>query len=83
MARKKTFGQQLKSHKGGLVRVRPGPGAAGRVFGGKIGLLMNSNSNIGSDILGAVRIELLIDGSVKKFILYPCDLEFIGADDAS
>jgi hypothetical protein len=83
MAREQTFGRRLRYHRGGLVRVRLTYDAARRGLadlGGKIGLLMNANPG---DILGGVCIELLIDGSFRSLLLYPGDLEFLGADDAS
>jgi hypothetical protein len=83
MAREQTFGRRLRYHRGGLVRVRLTYDAARRGLadiGGKIGLLMGVKSG---DILGGVFIELLIDGRVRSLLLYPGDLEFLGADDAS
>ena len=46
---------------------------------GKIGILMSAPS---ARSRWPTQIELLIDGSVEKLLLYPGDLEFIGADDA-
>jgi hypothetical protein len=85
MTREQTFEQQLKSHQGGLIRVRVGAWREGwattREFDGKIGLLMRTLPGFaGSDY--AQFIELLIDESIKNIFLYPDEVEFLGADDA-
>jgi hypothetical protein len=74
-----TFEQRLKSHTGGLVRVFD-EAKVDRSLRGKIGLLMSARHLY---TRGPVRVELLIDGSVKKLLLYPSELEFLGADDVS
>jgi hypothetical protein len=71
-----TFEQQLQSHVGGLVRVRSDGGYANSL-NGKIGLLMS----VATARVRSAQIEVLIDGSVKKLILYPEEIEIIGADD--
>jgi hypothetical protein len=79
---KTSFGEQLQSHIGGLVRVRlTSMGAWTQIirnFNGKIGLLVRV------DDLGPSRwrVDLLIDGSIEEIVFYTGDLEFIGADDA-
>ena len=79
--------EQLKSHVGGLVRVRVGAWrdsrATAREFDGKIGLLMSAFPAFGAGIrVDAQWVEMLIDGSIKNIFLYPDELEFLGADDA-
>jgi hypothetical protein len=79
---KPSFGEQLQSHIGGLVRVRlTSMGAWTQVirdFNGKIGLLVRV------DDLGPTRwrVDLLIDGSIEAFVIYTGNLELLGADDA-
>jgi len=81
------FIERLLSHRGGLVRVRPGAWrdsrATTREFDGKIGLLMGTFPAFGAGIsVDAQWVELLIDESIKNIFLYPDELEFLGADDA-
>jgi hypothetical protein len=79
-----SFHEKLNSHVGGLVRVRCDDGYANSL-NGKIGLLMSASEGRRSAIrdCGApMQIEVLIDGSVRILLLYPQELEFIGADDA-
>ena len=52
-----------------------------REFNGKIGLLMGVTTACGRAAPGGQWVKLLIDGSIKKLLLYPGDLKFIGADD--
>jgi hypothetical protein len=79
MASEQTFEQKLQSHMGGLVRVCYGAWADHARLIGKIGLLMSvATTRTGR----SAQAELLIDGSVKKLILYPDEIELIGADDA-
>jgi len=73
-----TFEQQLQSHVGGLVRVCYDDGGASSL-NGKIGLLMGG---VPDGARWAAQIEVLIDGSVKILVVYPNELELIGADDA-
>jgi len=75
--------EQLKSHVGGLVRVRYDDGGASGL-NGKIGLLMGvfDPRRVRAGDLRAAQIELLIDGSVKILVVYTNELELIGADDA-
>ena len=82
MASEQTFEQQLQSHMGGLVRVRCDDGYANSL-NSKIGLLMSaSEAERGDPTLAApMQIELLIDGSVSILLLYPHELELIGAVD--
>ena len=76
-----TFEQQLKSHVGGLVRVADvASGRTASVFNGKIGLLLGAE--LRGFTLMSMMVELLIDGSAKKLLLYPGELELLGADDA-
>jgi hypothetical protein len=82
-----SFHEQLKSHQGGLIRVRVSAWREGwattREFDGKIGLLMSTFPAFGGGIsVDAQWIELLIDGSIKNIFLYPDEVEFLGADDA-
>ena len=74
-----TFGQQLQPHVGGLVRVRYGAWAASSGLNGKIGLLI---SVADASRRRSAQIEVLIDGSVRFLLLYPHELELLGADDA-
>jgi len=79
MASEQTFEQQLQHHAGGLVRVCYGAWADHARLIGKIGLLMSvATTRTGR----GAQVEVLIDGSVKKLILYPDELELLGADDA-
>jgi len=75
-----TFEQQLQSHVGGLVRVCYGAWAASTGLNGKIGLLMSVPGAHCDDPL-ALLLEVLIDGSVRSLIVYPHEIELIGADD--
>ena len=74
-----TFEQRLKSHTGGLVRVVD-EAKVDPALRGNIGLLVSARLLYSR---GPVRVELLIDGSVKKLLLYPDELEFLGAEDVS
>jgi hypothetical protein len=74
-----TFERLLKSHTGGLVRVVD-EAQLDPALRGKIGLALSARAMFSR---GPVRVELLIDGSVKKLLLYPGELEFLGADDVS
>ena len=76
-----TFGQQLQSHVGGLVRVCYGAWAASSGLNGKIGLLMSVGAGPPAGPPTA-QIEVLIDGSVRILVVYTNELELIGADDA-
>ena len=78
-----SFHEKLNSHVGGLVRVRFGAWAASSGLNGKIGLLMSaSEGRAGAADRGApMQIEVLIDGSVRILLLYPDEIELIGADD--
>jgi hypothetical protein len=82
MARERTLVQKLQSHRGSLVQVRADPSGDAIDLNGKIGLLMDMCTTAYRP-LGDVRIELLIDGRVRRIYVYPHELEFIGADDAS
>jgi hypothetical protein len=73
-----TFEQRLKSHVGGLVRVVD-EAKVDPALRGKIGLALSAR---GMYSRGPVRVELLIDGSVRSLLLYPSELEFLGAEDA-
>jgi len=82
-----SFIERLLSHRGGLVRVRPGAWRDSRTttreFDGKIGLLMGTFPAFGGGIsVDAQWVEMLIDESIKNIFLYPDELEFLGADDA-
>ncbi len=74
--------EQLKSHMGGLVRVRCDDGYANSL-NGKIGLLMSASEAERDDhyVGEPMQIEVLIDGSVRILLLYPHELELLGADD--
>jgi hypothetical protein len=52
-----------------------------REFNGKIGLLMGVTTAFSGTNRRSAWVNLLIDGSIKKLLLYPGDLKFIGADD--
>jgi hypothetical protein len=82
MASDQTFEQKLQSHQGGLVRVREVYGGIEIDLKGKIGLLMSA-SRWHCGPIGEVQIELLIDGRFCSIEVYPRELEFIGAEDAS
>jgi hypothetical protein len=73
-----TFEQQVQAHVGGLVRVRYDDGGASGL-NGKIGLLMS----VATARVRSAQIEVLIDGSVKILVVYPNEIELIGADDVS
>jgi hypothetical protein len=73
-----TFEQQLKSHVGGLVKVVD-EAKVDPALRGKIGLALSARAMYSR---GPVRVELLIDGSVRSLLLYSNELEFLGADDA-
>ena len=76
-----SFLEQLKSHVGGLVRVAElNSGRTASVFSGKIGLLLGAE--LRGFLLTSMMVELLIDGSANKLLLYPGELELIGAVDA-
>jgi hypothetical protein len=79
-----SFLEQLQSHVGGLVRVGElDSRLVASAFSGKIGLLMGVNTAFAITVGdGAQWVELLIDGSVRSFSLYPDHIELIGADDA-
>jgi hypothetical protein len=82
MASDQTFEQQLQSHMCDLVRVREVYGGIEIDLKGKIGLLMSATRwHCGP--MGEMQIELLIDGRFCSIYVYPHELEFIGADDAS
>jgi hypothetical protein len=80
------FRERLQSHQGGLVRVlyseRRRLYMTAREVHGKIGLLVSLKSTDYSYSIDSAMVELLIDGSVKMILLYPGELEFLGADDA-
>jgi hypothetical protein len=73
-----TFEQRLKSHTGGLVRVVD-EAKVDPALRGNIGLLVSAKLLFSR---GPVRVELLIDGSVRSLLLYQSELEFLGANDA-
>ena len=79
-----SFLEQLKSHVGGLVRMCNYGGGGASGLNGKIGLLMSVSEAWRSSRPAEAleQIELLIDGSVRSLIVYPHELEFLGADDA-
>ncbi len=86
MAREQTFEQKLQPHVGGLVRVRCDDGYANSL-NGKIGLLMSASEGRAAPTAlragreAPMQIEVLIDGSVRILLLYPQEIELIGADD--
>ncbi len=72
--------EKLQPHVGGLVRMR-NYGASG--LNGKIGLLMSvSEAWRSSRPAAPAQIEVLIDGSIRSLIVYPHEIDLIGADDA-
>ncbi len=73
-----TFEQRLESHTGGLVRLVD-EAKVDHALRGKIGLALSAMAMFSR---GPVRVELLIDGSVRILLLYPDELEFLGANDA-
>ena len=83
MSRKKDLKQvqQLLAHVGGLVRPyksRAPHWCAGPPHDGKVGLLLSAESwSIHSSM---VKVELLIDGSVRVCDFFVSELELIGAD---
>jgi len=76
-----TFEQKLRSHVGGLIRVCYDGWTDHTRLNGKIGLLM-SVICARRGVLGDAQIKLLIDGSVKILVVYPGQIELLGADDA-
>ena len=79
---KKVFEQQLQSRRGSLVQVRTGGlTRSARNFSGKIGILVRVDDDAVEAWQHVVQVWVLIDDSVKKLILYPEEIELIGADD--
>jgi len=79
-----SFYEQLQSHVGGMVRVvrcvrQP-------IFGelvGEIGILLSIDDRWRNSLLGLVRINLFIGGSIRALDLERDEIELIGADNAS
>jgi len=79
-----SFYEQLQSHVGGMVRVVRG--VRQPIFGelvGEIGILLSIDGRWRNSLLGLVRINLFIGGSIRALDLERDEIELIGADDAS
>jgi hypothetical protein len=79
---KRSFHEKLQPHVGGLVRVVNKDSAVDGLSMGKIGLLLSAGPAPRWVVEDVAVVKLLIDGSARIFLVYPHDLEFIGADDA-
>jgi len=79
-----SFYEQLQSHVGGMVRVVRG--VRQPIFGelvGEIGILLSIDGRWRNSLLGLVRINLFIGGSIRALDLERDEIELIGANDAS
>jgi hypothetical protein len=80
-----SFYEQLQSHVGGMVRVvrgvRQHPNFEELV--GEIGILLSIDGRWRNSLLGLVRINMFIGGSIRALDLERDEIELIGANDAS
>jgi hypothetical protein len=79
-----SFYEQLQSHVGGMVRVvrgvRQHPNFEELV--GEIGILVSVDDRWRNSLIGLVRINLFIGGSIRALDLERDEIELIGAVDA-
>ncbi len=74
--------EKLQPHVGGLVRVVTKNSAVDGLSMGKIGLLLSVDPAPRWVVEDVAVVKLLIDGSVRILVVYPHEIEFLGADDA-
>ena len=73
--------EKLQTQVGGLVRVVTKNSAVDDPALGKIGLLLSADPAPSWVVEDVAVVKLLIDGRVRSLIVYPGELEFLGADD--
>jgi hypothetical protein len=74
--------EQLQPRVGGLVRVVTKNSAVDGLSMGKIGLLLSAEAESLWVVEDVAVVKLLIDGSVRILVVYPHEIELIGAEDA-